>query len=618
MRIEAFEIRNYKGIALARLEGLSAEAVVTISGRNGTGKSLLLEALVGVWSGRHSMTSRVGPWADTLSVSITVNLTTDERHAVNDWHQRLNGTPAPQNDTLTYTITADKAGQTSATADNSTLQALRNPGFQREHPFSVMDLLPADRLVQHAPAPSVDIGMMSQERVEQERQRTLDQLINYRSPLSLPSVSNYLLTLDYQAFIASRQGLHLENEYDKLAKTFYDCTGKRLLAPEYDPAGGSAIQIELLTGKRHVIADLSSGEQELLAMMYFVRRLSAAGGILCIDEPEQHLHPTLQAALFQSMQELATRAQVLVVSHSVNLVSAAPVSALIQVTAPQDASANQALRLTDQPGKAELVAALGITPADLLQNDLLLVVEGETDSTWLRAMFPVELGRAHIVIAGSSGQALDMEKTLTSIPAGLPWLCLLDRDLREDSEVRELTTRHSNLHVWPKRALESMLLEPELIAAALGAVGQAVAIAEVEEWLADAAGDLKAEVVGNLVDRALGKEHPAPATREGLGRYERLKAHLRDYAEVNRQRADAVDSTFARITAEVDQQWTERRYVVVNPKPLAAKLHQRADVFKTSADLLMALATRAKDDPAVRPTGLEAFRLRIEMLVQGT
>ena len=66
MRLERFDVRNYKGIAHAEVADLSSLPVVTISGRNGTGKSLLLEAVVGAWSGRYQMGERVGPWADEL------------------------------------------------------------------------------------------------------------------------------------------------------------------------------------------------------------------------------------------------------------------------------------------------------------------------------------------------------------------------------------------------------------------------------------------------------------------------------------------------------------------------------------------------------------------------
>ncbi|GGU61332.1 hypothetical protein GCM10010178_62020 [Lentzea flava] len=62
----------------------------------------------------------------------------------------------------------------------------------------------------------------------------------------------------------------------------------------------------------------------MLNLIYFIRRLSARGGVLLIDEPEQHLHPSLQVALFDTMTEMAERAQVIAVSHSRNLIVSMP------------------------------------------------------------------------------------------------------------------------------------------------------------------------------------------------------------------------------------------------------------------------------------------------------
>lgn len=618
VRFDAFEIRNYKGIALAQLDGLASEAVVTISGRNGTGKSLLLEAIVGCWAQRYSMPSRVGPWGDELSISLTVHLTEEEWAAVDNWHTRFQGGPAARDGDVTFQLVATRAGNQAVQRDSTVLQTLRNPQFQREYPFSVVDFLPANRLVPSTPSATVDLGLLNVERVEQERWQMLDQFINQRAPMSMPSVSNYLVTLDYQAFLAARQGLAIGNEYERLADSFLGSTGKSLLLPEYDPARGSNIEVQLPAGQRHSLGDLSSGEQEMLAMMYFVRRLSAAGGVLCIDEPEQHLHPTLQASLFEAMQGMAERAQVLVVSHSVNLISAAPLSGLVQLKAPSDATTDQVQRLEDQPGRVELVAALGITPADLFQSDVLLVVEGDTDSQWLRSLFPVEMGRAHVMVAGSRSQVIDAHETLIQAPTGIPWLCLIDRDLMSDDEVRVLTERHRNLHVWPRRAFESVLLDAPLIVRTLTSTGKDdVDEAVVERWLIEAAETLKDEVLAQLVDREVSRKFPAPPAGVTGSRYERMEEQLRAYADVNRARADAVQEALESERALLDVRWATDWPALVNPKPVLAQTNQKVALFKTPAALISALVARAREDDDVRPTALNEFRARLNAALTG-
>lgn len=608
MRIASFEVRNYKGVAFAALDDIANQPVVTISGRNGTGKSLILEALVGAWLGRYNMAQRVGPWGPNLSIAMTVQLSDEEWRVVDDWHATYHGGGAAPRDELRYELTVTKAGGSQQTGSQVVHNILRNANFRRETMFSSIDFLPANRLIPPVTSPTVDLGMLSVERVEQERYSMLDNFINSRAPMSLPSVTNYLVTLDYQAFLADRQGLSVDNDYARLAAAFAAATGKSLELPEYDPVRGSDIQIQLPVGHRHALTELSSGEQEMLAMMYFVRRLSAAGGVLCIDEPEQHLHPTLQAALFESMSDLAQRAQVLLVSHSVNLIATAPIAGLVQVVAPTSSADNQATRLTDHPAKLSLVGDLGLSPADLFQSDVLVVVEGDTDAQWLRSMFPVEMGRAHILVAGSRGQVLDAHATLEKTPAGIPWLCVCDRDLLTDEEIAGLRTKHKRLHVWPRRAIESLLLEPTLIAAVGVSVGKEVDASTVERWLVSAAAPLQDEVLETLVRNELSRSIPAPTAATAGDRFDRLEAEYRNYAAVNSARAAAVRDVEARQRAQLTANWPTKWAQLVNPKPLVARVHSELGAFKSSSDLISALVARAREDAALRPPALEEFR----------
>jgi predicted ATPase len=610
VRFSRVLILNYKGIARAELTELDKQPVVTISGRNGTGKSLILEAIVGAWTGRYVMTDRVGPWSNQLTIELNVTLTDEERLAVAQWHAE-NGPPLPpQNGPITLRMHWDRTGG-AGSSESLESRTLRNAAFQRGHPFSVVDFLPATRLVPNTPNPNVDLTMLNLERVQEQRYQMMDQFINQRAPMSLPSVSSYLLTLDYQSFIAGRQGLSIPNDYMILKSAFDSASGKRLLLPEYDPARGSNISIELPAGQRHGLSDLSSGEQEMLAMMFFVRRLAASGGVLCIDEPEQHLHPTLQAALFDAMSDLADRSQIFVVSHSVNLIAASPISGLIQLNAPVDDNVNQVQKLQDNPGKVSLVAELGITPADLFQSDMLLVVEGDTDSQWLRQTFPVEIGKAHVMVAGSARQVTNTMLALASVPSGLPWLCLRDRDLMSEEERSELLANNPNLHIWPRRAIESVLLEAPLIQATIEPLGPTVAVGEIDGWLEEIAAPLKEDVLEGLVNAELARRQPPPEYPESGSRFDKLTEHLTRYAAVNTRRAGLVAAVVTDEREKLTARWSQDWKTLVDPKPVLAQLTAKIGLFKTTADLTSALFMRARLDESVRPEALEKFRLRL-------
>jgi predicted ATPase len=613
VRFSRILISNYKGIARAEFTGLDEQPVVTISGRNGTGKSLLLEALVAAWTGRYQMQmqERVGPWSDQLVIELNMTLTDDEWSILEHWHEQM-GSAKPQREPLECRMTVNRMGG-GGRSESMVTRILRDATFQRDNPFSIVDFLPASRLLTNAPSPNVDLTMLNLNRVQDERHQMMDRFINQRAPMSLPSVSSYLATLDYQSFIAERQGLSIPNDYNILKSAFDSASGKQLRLPEYDAARGSNILIELPTGQRHGLSELSSGEQEMLAMMFFVRRLSASGGVLCIDEPEQHLHPTLQAALFDAMTNLAERSQIFVVSHSVNLIAASPISGLIQLKPPLNSDTNQVQKLEDNPDKVNLVAELGITPADLFQSDMLLVVEGDTDSQWLRQLFPVEIGKAHVMVAGSARQVINTMATLGSVPSGLPWLCLRDKDLMTDEERTELMANHTNLYVWPRRAIESMLLDARLIQAAMEPLGVSIAIEEIDGWLEDAAAPLQEDVLEGLVNAELMRREPQPEVPDASsgGRFDRIEEHLRRYAAVNTRRADLVAAIVSEERQKLATRWPQDWKTLVNPKPVLAQVGNRIGKLRTAADFTSALFNRARLDESVRPKPFEEFRLRL-------
>ncbi|WP_294942565.1 ATP-dependent endonuclease [uncultured Microbacterium sp.] len=618
MRIKAVSIFNYKGLARVEAEDLHEESVITITGRNGTGKSLVLEAIVSLWTDRlYRSSDNVGPWADHLDVGVEVDFTEEEWGRIDDWHIRFSGGPAHR-DSTEFRTRFTRAGSVEYVSRPSALETVRNAGFQAENRFGSIDFLPATRLMSSARSQSVDLAMLGADRVEQERAQSLEDSIVNRSAMSLPNIGNYLATLDYQNYLADRQGVPIENEYERMAHAFESATGKTLLPPVLDRTTGSTIQIQLPEGHTHGLSGLSTGEQEMLAMTYFVRRLSASGGVLCLDEPEQHLHPTLQAALFSSMHDLSGRAQVLVVSHSVKLIAAAPQSGLLQLSAAEGLDTNQISRATDDPTRVELLGLLGVSQADVFQSDAILVVEGSTDARWLPVLFPVEVGRLRIIQAGSASQLAQTDRILRDMPSSLPWLCVRDRDLLSDDDVAMLTTQHPSVFVWPRRAIESMLLESALIAAVTAAVGAPVDSATIDSWLREIANESKEDVLEAMVDAELTRRFPAPAAAPSTGRFEKMRQQLNDYATVNAARALAIEDVLREQRRLLDDRWDEDWKKLVNPKPVIAGLLKRVGTFKSVNDFTLALLTRAREEEEVRPEGFNEFKRAIDDLLSPT
>lgn len=329
-------------------------------------------------------------------------------------------------------------GTGSYTEQDDVLLTLQNPIFSRSHPFATIDLLSARRQVSIDTTTSVDLKLLDRTTVADDRRRMYEQEIRWKSSMQMPDVGAYLTSLDYRDFIAGREGLNHQNEYSKLVDIFKDATGKLIRRPQFDSTTiETSINVELVSGQIHRLEDLSNGEREMLGMLYYVSQLSSHGGVLLLDEPEKHLHPSLQLAVLKAMMSVADRGQLIVVTHSPALISAASRDDVLAIEGAWASNGNQVLRIEDEDLAAGVLADLGVTKRELFQFDVMLVVEGEHDKSRLQLLFPDEIARAKVVVAGSRDSVLRMHSSLQSLDLPIPWGCIIDRDFYDEEDFLE-------------------------------------------------------------------------------------------------------------------------------------------------------------------------------------
>jgi predicted ATP-binding protein involved in virulence len=86
------------------------------------------------------------------------------------------------------------------------------------------------------------------------------------------------------------------------------------LASPYKTQDGSFVRLE----------SLSDGERALLLLLGEIALRPPHGGIVLIDEPEQHLHPRWQRILLEALPSLVPTAQVILATQSPYLAACAP------------------------------------------------------------------------------------------------------------------------------------------------------------------------------------------------------------------------------------------------------------------------------------------------------
>lgn len=93
------------------------------------------------------------------------------------------------------------------------------------------------------------------------------------------------------------------------------------IAPELvEPGGEEGLFVDLVVkrGDERIcsVDQISSGEIEVLVFAQWVILNDVQAGLLVIDEPELHLHPSWQATILPALRELAPGLQLLVATHS--------------------------------------------------------------------------------------------------------------------------------------------------------------------------------------------------------------------------------------------------------------------------------------------------------------
>lgn len=135
-------------------------------------------------------------------------------------------------------------------------------------------------------------------------------------------------------------------------------------------------------GVEHDINQLSSGQREILMTYTHLERLRPSASIILFDEPELHLHPTLQRRVIAHLRRLIELGsnQIWVITQSDAVVDTTEYESLFAMTGRGDPALE---RVKERAERIGLLQHLGADVGLQLTSPRILFVEGESDEELL-------------------------------------------------------------------------------------------------------------------------------------------------------------------------------------------------------------------------------------------
>ncbi|MDP9299299.1 MAG: ATP-binding protein, partial [Actinomycetota bacterium] len=262
----------------------------------------------------------------------------------------------------------------------------------------------------------------------------------------------------------------------------------------------------------HDLFSAGAGFLQVLQLLTFL--VLERPGVLLVDEPDAHLHSSLQRivvdVLRKASQDLGL--QVLLATHSKEIVNYVDPSELLVI----DRKASTLKGLGEHESAISVLESLGsvdsIDAYQVITQRKVLLVEGGSDTKILRILASkrgshIFEGPDRLVLVETSGESTPEARTDLALLERMVGnkvdsLQLLDRDARLQEFVdRFETTAARPVHVWRRDAIESYLVVPSAISRLVCMRKEGLDVDEVEGFVRNGVDEAIAALRDETLDR---------------------------------------------------------------------------------------------------------------------
>ncbi len=461
MKILYFSVENFRNIKNAVCEDVPNFMVVC--GGNGSGKSALLEALMtakeraGAYGNFNFDPRVVSVDSDKSRIIMGVLFSDGER----DFLKTQYDEECPEKDEIVIEI--DKDGRGRPIKRSQPVARLFGYYSRSFGSLGFFDYITAYRQAAKVQLNNWDASFLSDERIKNTLaigQQKFQMTKQYLASLKMQ---------DLQAIQASQQEGHLviPDSLQEIRETFDRFFAPLKFKDVYLDRSPFGFVIETPLGEID-IDDLSSGEKEILNIFVRFHQLKPADSVILFDEADAHLHPDLERRYLFGLKELSKGNQLILTTHSPEMMIAAGSDALYTIHKESAAPGeNQLVRVTEDEilhdTLSELMGSRGLVSI----NQRIVFIEGESasaDRMIYESFYPPSQYNISFVPSGNSSTTRNIAERinllLTSSIGFQQFFSIVDQDIQR---FEEDPTDGSRLFYLPVYHVENFLLNIEEI-----------------------------------------------------------------------------------------------------------------------------------------------------------